>query len=452
MERYKQLVYSVCLREVENPELAEDATQVVFLLLAKKAATFRKGTVLASWLFRTALETCHSLRRHQLKHEKREQQVVDGLARSFHDKVDGFTWSEIEPVLNASLKSLSSEDQNAVLLRYFQNRSLKEVGTALNISEDAARMRIARALEKMRRHFRQHGLLLTAFSLPILLSDNASQAAASLGKMTALTAGIAAKHTAKASVLALLESVSRKMLLSQMKAALSVLLPVFVLGIGAVKVAHNSPARSVSPTRNQAFTNSSSTTTSMHEVQTATLEPLPTLLKKLPATQRPNKKIKAVIASKRQIQSEQSRPAQARVMEVAMNEKTRRKRLARSPLNSKNSGRIKRTRVVSRSSADIYPPTFRVPRADVISDTFPMPENIENVERPNRPTEADKNQHQHEGQEQNEDENEEGGKWKGLPPGIARKIRSGKLKNLPPGLAKKQFGDAFPVNEEDDGN
>ena len=145
--RYLSMVYGVAMREVGEHHLAEDVTQAVFALLAKKAAELRGGTVVAAWLFQTARYAA----RNAKKTERR---------RRFHEERAGrlreVTIMEDEPreeqmyLLDCAMARLGERDRGAVILRYYRRLEMAEVGKALGVSEGAARRRVERAVVKLR--------------------------------------------------------------------------------------------------------------------------------------------------------------------------------------------------------------------------------------------------------------------------------------------------------------
>jgi RNA polymerase sigma factor (sigma-70 family) len=222
------LVYSTCLREVRDPHLAEDVAQVVFLLLARKldAGAWRPRTVLAGWLYETArFASRNALRRERRRRARETKAVIDMLAsRAAADGRGGGPggrprWEEIEPLLNAALGRLRRKDRDAILLRYYQDKPLKEVGAALGVSADAAQARVTRALEKLRQSLARSGVAVTATTFPELLRANAAGPAPPgllQGVVEALArrSGQAAGGTAAASrVDVLTEGVARAMAL-----------------------------------------------------------------------------------------------------------------------------------------------------------------------------------------------------------------------------------------------
>ncbi len=172
--RHLNLVYSVCLREVRDAALAEDVTQVVFLLLARKAPALGPDTRLTGWLFHTARFACKNALRREARRRIQEQGAGERMLES-HD--ENALWDSIGPGLNDALASLGAKDREAVLLRFADGLSFPELGTALGTSEDAARMRLNRAVERLRRFFAKEGVTLSGAALIGLLADRAVQAA-----------------------------------------------------------------------------------------------------------------------------------------------------------------------------------------------------------------------------------------------------------------------------------
>jgi len=173
--RHLSLVYSTCLRELGSPPLAEDAAQVVFLLLARKAKTLRAGPSLAGWLYRAARFVAKDVRKQEARRRLGEERVMQEVTH----QPEPFTpeWERVEPLLNDALSALKAGEREAVLLRFIEGHSLAETGAALGLSEDAARMRVTRAVEKMRRHLTAHGAAVTGIVLTGLLASDAARPA-----------------------------------------------------------------------------------------------------------------------------------------------------------------------------------------------------------------------------------------------------------------------------------
>ena len=103
--RHLTLVYSVCRRELADDETAEDVTQAVFLILARKAPTLRRSVVLSGWLFQTARFAARNARLQVQRRAAYEQKAAEAMQQQSEVRDDA-VWSEIEPLLNQSLAAL----------------------------------------------------------------------------------------------------------------------------------------------------------------------------------------------------------------------------------------------------------------------------------------------------------------------------------------------------------
>lgn len=177
VRRHVALVHSAALRQVGDPNLAEEITQAVFLILARKAGSLAGRTVLAGWLCRTA----HYAARDTLKIERRRHQreYLAGQEAAMNPaETDTQTaWHQLAPLLDESVAQLNDTDRAALVLRYYEQRPLDQVGATLGIGADAAQKRVSRALEKLRKLFAKRGVTLSAGAIAGALSINSVQAA-----------------------------------------------------------------------------------------------------------------------------------------------------------------------------------------------------------------------------------------------------------------------------------
>jgi len=179
VRRHLDLVYSAALRQVRSAQLAEEVAQSVFADLADDAAKLKPDTLLSAWLYTVTRRTAIDVIRKESRRRLREQIAVEMNNMNATESGTGVppVWSEIEPFLDDAMAALDETDRSAILLRYFENKSLREVGEALGASEDAAQKRVSRAVERLREFFSKRKITIGASGLAVLISANAVQSA-----------------------------------------------------------------------------------------------------------------------------------------------------------------------------------------------------------------------------------------------------------------------------------
>jgi len=171
VRRHVNLVYSAALRQVNgDAHLAKDVAQTVFTDLARHAGSLARRETLAGWLYTSAHFTAAKIVRGENRRRAREEKFMSEPG-SEPAEAD---WGKIRPVLDAAMHDLKDSDREVILLRYFENRPFAEVGAKLGLNENAARMRVDRAVEKLRGILTRRGIA-TAVPLASILSANAIQ-------------------------------------------------------------------------------------------------------------------------------------------------------------------------------------------------------------------------------------------------------------------------------------
>lgn len=200
VKRHVNLVYSAALRKTNGDEhLAKDVAQTVFTDLARKAGSLSRRKNLASWLYTSA----HFAAAKMVRTENRRRDREEKFMRESENSGTGILpvpdeaqadWQKIRPALDDAMHELKESDRDAILLRYFENRQFAEVGAKLGLNENAARMRVERALEKLRSIFAKRGIT-TASALASAISANAVQFAPANLVSVLTTTSIAAVGT-----------------------------------------------------------------------------------------------------------------------------------------------------------------------------------------------------------------------------------------------------------------
>lgn len=192
VKRHVDLVYGAAMRQAwGDVTLAEDLTQSVFTAMARQAATLSTHPVLSGWLYKYVRYLAANHHRADQRRKNREQASIKMNTTNSSDEADSL-WEEVKPVLDDAMDGLDDKDRNAVVLRFYENQSLRAVGTALGLSENAARMRVGRALTKLRNLLTQRGVSSSASGLAKALGVGAAFCAPSEMAATVATNALAA--------------------------------------------------------------------------------------------------------------------------------------------------------------------------------------------------------------------------------------------------------------------
>jgi RNA polymerase sigma factor (sigma-70 family) len=177
VDAHVDAVYSQCMRQLHDPAAADEVTQQVFITLAQKAARIPPNSVLNGWLFTATRYCCANYKRAAGRRRSAERKAANMRNEVVEPSGDNDFRSQAEPILDDAIAHLGRSDRDALLLRYFQGRSNQEVGITLGVSEDAAKKRISRAIEKLRIYFARQGLTVPQATLAAFLGEAIKPAA-----------------------------------------------------------------------------------------------------------------------------------------------------------------------------------------------------------------------------------------------------------------------------------
>jgi RNA polymerase sigma factor (sigma-70 family) len=220
VQRHINLVYSVALRHTSNAAHAQEIAQAVFIVLARKAAGLRENTILEGWLYETTRLTALNFLRGERRRQFREQEAY--VQSTLQDATDDLLWNQLAPLLDEAMAHLGQSDRDAVILRFFKDKSVRDIAVAMQVSEPAAQRRVLRALDKLRTFLARRGVSATSAIIAGTITANGVQAAPVGLAKTVSAVAISKGAAASTSTLTLIKGALKIMAWTKAKTAIGV--------------------------------------------------------------------------------------------------------------------------------------------------------------------------------------------------------------------------------------
>ena len=218
VESHIALVYSAALRQAGDDDLAQEITQAVFILLARKARSLGPGTILSAWLYRTTRFVAADALRTRSRRSKREMEAY--MQSQVNESTEG-VWKHLAPLLDEAMAGLGERDRSVLVLRFFEDKTVPEIASAMQLNEDAAQKRVTRALAKLHRHFARRGVSSTAAVMAGAMTAHSVQAAPVTLAKAVTAVAITQGAAASGSTLALINGALKIMAWTKAKAAMA---------------------------------------------------------------------------------------------------------------------------------------------------------------------------------------------------------------------------------------
>jgi uncharacterized protein (TIGR03435 family) len=219
VQRHLNFVYSVAMRYVGNPVDAQDVSQAVFVILARKSAGLCGRTTLTGWLYETTRLTARQLLRTRTRRLAREQEAC---MQSTLDPSGGEQlWHQLAPHIEEAMSRLRADDRELLALRFYESKTGEEAAKLLGIGAASAHKRTTRALEKLQKFFAKRGVTSTTAAIAGAVSANSMLVAPAGLTLTIAGAALAKGAAASTSTLTLINGALKIMAWTKAKTAIT---------------------------------------------------------------------------------------------------------------------------------------------------------------------------------------------------------------------------------------
>jgi RNA polymerase sigma factor (sigma-70 family) len=236
VERYAGLVFASARRQVRDEHLADDVTQAVFIVLARRAGSISDAAVLPAWLIKTTCFASRDVLKMQARRRKHERKAAE--MTSTQTPSPDPSVADLEPILDAALARLKQLDRNIVARRFLQQQSVEQVAGELKMSEAAVRKRLSRAMPRLRSFLASRGVTLSVALLATLLDQLRPSSASAALIESATTGALSGSDSTSAGTVA--QRIVRRIFLVRLGGVVTAILLVLALVLGAGWTIHHS--------------------------------------------------------------------------------------------------------------------------------------------------------------------------------------------------------------------
>ncbi|PCJ51914.1 MAG: hypothetical protein COA79_25080 [Planctomycetota bacterium] len=236
VKEFSPMVYSVCYRVLNRGDLAEEASQATFLSLIEKKDKLVGGPSMIGWLHRVAYLSSLWLRKQENIRKKKEKGFKSQPSNQIPEQK--MEESELHAFVDEAIQSLPSKYKDPLLMKFYENKTYREIGVSFKTTEESVRKRVNRGLEKMKVFLKKRDIHATSKILGIFLTAKliGSNVSASSLPDNCITPIITEKSVSAVYSLKIFKGVEQMILLTKLKATALVLSTSLIVGASGMAV------------------------------------------------------------------------------------------------------------------------------------------------------------------------------------------------------------------------